>query len=48
MPFCCCLGIMKGLWLIGFIRLLPRNERSALYPKFDMTKRRQESTGILV
>lgn len=36
MPFCCCLGIMKELMLIGSVRLLPRNERSALYSKSDM------------
>lgn len=36
MPFCSCLGIVKELMLIGSVRLLPRNERSALHSKSDM------------
>lgn len=47
MPFCRCMGIVKELMLIGSVRLLPRNERSALYSKSDMISagRRALHTG---
>lgn len=41
------MGIVKELMLIGSVRLLPRNERSALYSKSDMISagRRALHTG---